>query len=83
MQNVRKELCFVLFLTDKSDRSSQPSGQIDYGRADGRKRRYVGIYYSSRDVRIFANLFSKFNAIIPAGARNRNNLFLYGILSPL
>ena len=55
-QNVRKEFRFVLgvFLTDKNDRSSQPSGQSGCGSGDGRKRRYVGIYHSLRDVDTFA-----------------------------
>ena len=53
---VRNSVLFC-FATGKNDRSSQPSGQSGCGSGDGRKRRYVGIYHSSRDVRTFANHF--------------------------
>ena len=48
--------CFV-FLTDKNDRSSQPSEKSGCGSGDGRKRRYVGINRSSRDVRSLRIIF--------------------------
>ena len=61
MQNVRKEFC--CFLKDKKDRSGQPSGQSGCGSGDGRKRRYVGINQSSRDVRTF--VLNHFQNLMP------------------
>ena len=69
----------ALFLTDKNDRSGQPSEQS--GCSSGDDRTYVGINHSSRDV--CTN--RKFNTIIPyyksflfcESWKNRNNLFLF------
>ena len=53
---VRNSVLFIL-LIDKNDRSSQLLVQSGCGSGDGRKRRYTGIYQSSRDVRTYANHF--------------------------
>ena len=61
MQYVHKE--FSSFLTDKNDRSGQPSGQSGCGSGDDRKRRYVGIHHSSRDERTL--VLNHFQNLIP------------------
>ena len=54
-------VCFVFlfcfFLTDRNGRSSLPSGQNGCGSGYCRKRRYVGVYHSSYDVRTLTNHF--------------------------
>ena len=51
------------FLTGKSDRFGQPSGQSGCGSGDDRKRRSLGLHHSSRDVRTFA--LNHFQNLIP------------------
>ena len=53
---VSNSVCFFgFFLTDKNDRSSQPSGQSGCGSGNGQKRRHVCIYHSSCDPRAFVS----------------------------
>ena len=69
----RSTFLLFCFSTAKNGRSSPPSGQSGCGGADDRKRRYVVIYHSSRDVCTpVLNSFSIFNTIIPGRTKEKS-----------